>query len=129
MNKKEELQQTIVTARYELHEIECQERLVQAKPLIGKCYKYHNCYSCPKDASDWWWLYVRVIGVNELGWPRLQTFQIDKNGDVSLQVNQERCSMSSYIEIEQDEYDSAWAKIEEEFERFKNRLPTAVPTE
>lgn len=31
---------------------------------IGSCYKYRNCYSCPKIDDDYWWVYYKIVGID-----------------------------------------------------------------
>lgn len=39
--------------------------LPKMRKQVGKCYKYRNCYSCPQYDADYWWLYIKVIGVDD----------------------------------------------------------------
>lgn len=62
----------------DLQELEFEEVIApQMRENIGRCYKYRNSYSCPSDQSDYWWMYVRVVGMRD-GCYRLLCFQRDK---------------------------------------------------
>src|SRR6185312_4073195 len=41
--------------------VEKRERAQHAEKLVGRCFRYRNSYSCPKDESERWWLYRRVL--------------------------------------------------------------------
>lgn len=108
MERKEELQKTIDTARAELHEIQAREAEERNRQLVGKCFIYRNCYSCPEGPQDYWWLYVRVIGVSDASLQVLQ-FQTDKYGKVEIEPAQ-LCGQlgSGHQEIPREEFDKAW---------------------
>ena len=57
--------------------------LPRMKANVGKCSKYRNCYSCPSKASDYWWMYVRIVAVED-GSYVVQRFQRDSYGKASM---------------------------------------------
>lgn len=77
--RQQQLEATIKTARDELQSMQAQEDQRENEKLIGNCYVYRNCYSCPQAESDYWNLYVRVIGVQD-GNINMVQFQVDKYG-------------------------------------------------
>lgn len=106
--RKEELQKTLETARAELQEIQAREAEERNRQLVGKCFIYQNCYSCPEGPQDYWWLYVRVIGVDGESL-RTWSFQTDKYGKVEIEPSR-LCGQlgSSHREISREEFDKAW---------------------
>lgn len=56
------------------------------KEFVGKCYKYRNCYSCPQEEKDYWWLYIYVKEIKD-GYLTCQTFQKDSDGKIMINLN------------------------------------------
>lgn len=106
MDRADELEIIIAKARKELSEIKTNERLLENKDKVGKFYKYHNCYSCPKDDSDYWWEYQEIISMDEYGDLHSIEFSIDKDGKLSME-NNNYASVSGWIEIEKTEFQIA----------------------
>jgi hypothetical protein len=79
----EELRKQSAALRDKIDAHERKEQREAAKALLGKCFKYKNCYSCPQTAKDYWWMYARVVKVGDYGHLQMATFQVDSNGDVS----------------------------------------------
>ena len=118
MTRKEELTAAIYAARTELDEIHARERDEQNQCLIGMCFKYRNCYSRPETPDDYWWLYARVIGVED-GCLRVWTFQTDKYGKVEIEPSTLRGKLGSgYEEIGAVEFGAAWQAALEKLERL-----------
>lgn len=53
--------------------------------LIGRFFKYRNCYSCPDTEADYWWLYATVTGVTEFGSCNGWSFQHTATNEWNLQ--------------------------------------------
>lgn len=90
------------------------KKLIESK--IGKCFKYHNCYSCPKTEKDYWWTYFKIIGVGEYeDEVECDEFEIDKNGQIEIKrVRMGGIWMfrdSSYEPISVEEFNKATDKI------------------
>ncbi len=81
---RDELQTQARKIRDRIIAIEQREKAERAKALVGKCFRYRNCYSCPQKPSDYWWLYVRVDGVTRYGEVRMTSFQQDTHGDIVI---------------------------------------------
>lgn len=47
--------------------------------LVGRAFKYRNCYSCPESESDYWSLYQLVLSAND-GCLQVLRFERDKYG-------------------------------------------------
>lgn len=84
MNREDELRKTIKLAQEELYEIMQEHDQKEAAKLVGKCFKYRNCYSFRESENDYWWQYGRVIGA-EGGTSIMITFQIDCYGRIEIE--------------------------------------------
>ncbi len=67
MTRLEELTQQAAKINDEIDKIKTKEWLAKNRKMIGKCFKYRNNYSCPETDADYWWLYSRVIAVDDDG--------------------------------------------------------------
>lgn len=95
MKNKKELEKQISDARNKLYKIEIQERIKENLALVGTFYKVRNNYSCPEKKSDYWWLYIHVIGIDkETGWLLTRQIQKDKYGEVSFRCSENRVGLS-----------------------------------
>jgi len=82
----------------------------QVRNLIGKCFKYRNCYSIPNKKSDYWFYYTKILSVSGT-WVYAQSFQIDKYGDGSYERRKMHTANSylgnsSYISISNKVYEA-----------------------
>lgn len=112
----EELKRIAKSAGDEISRIEVRERVAEANSLLGRCFKYRNSYSCPEKPSDYWWLYLRVVGVDKFGGLECFEFQIDKYGDLSVRPKRHAyLSITGYTTIRLTEFSRAW-------ESFTNRI-------
>lgn len=84
MSKLDELKAQALELREQIWEIESAEKDKEHRRLIGKCFKVRNSYSCPKDNSERWWLYSKVISSID-GSLRAIQFQIDIHGKAELE--------------------------------------------
>ena len=88
MTRLDELREFAVTIREEISELEEAEKKPIRLALIGKCFKYRNCYSCPEKPSDYWYLYLKVLrikGANAI----VEEFQCDKYGEIQIKPAKE----------------------------------------
>jgi len=112
MARKDELNTIIRKAHDEMREIETAERLLHNDGLVGKCYKYRNCFSCPEAESDYWWLYVRVDKLSESGTPVTFGFQTDKYGTVSIEADKHNFTIGDdWAQISEKEFTREWNKL------------------
>ena len=104
----EKLQKIIYDARQELNKIEDERKANEIKPLLDKCYRYRNNYSCPEKDSDYWWIYMKIIKIDGPNVTSMQ-FQTDKYGKVIIVGN---CSLyglnSGWEEITNTAFIRAW---------------------
>jgi hypothetical protein len=111
-DRKAELEKQISVLRGELNRIKEAEADKAYSALVGKFFKAKNHYSCPEKPSDYWWIYVKVLGVSG-GGLSCTSFQTDKNGEVNVRPDAFYMSVSleSYIEIPEKEYERAFCKM------------------
>jgi hypothetical protein len=109
MSREDELNDTIIKARDELTEIKMKKEQEANAPLVGKCFKFHNSYSCPKSDDDKWWVYRKIIGVDEYGMLNAFSFETDCDGRIEI----EYCPMypTDWIEISSKEFDKEWKSV------------------
>lgn len=105
--KKNKLQQTIVRARDELSAIEGRERTAKNRKYLGKFYKLRNHYSCPRDESDYWNLYIKITGMTQHGNIESVRFQTDKQGRMEFDKSSMLDIYDEIIEISEKEYQQA----------------------
>jgi len=108
----------------ELNEL-IEKHYPEFKKLEGKCFKVRNCYSCPKNKSDYWFKYIKILKIEKedlyqsgenifahfQGW----SFQTDKFGRISVEFeyNNYVNSMSKKNEITNEEFKAAWLQLQE----------------
>jgi len=110
--RKEELNTLIRKAHNELRDIESAERLLDNLALVGKYFKYRNCYSCPESDSDYWWIYARVDSLSESNTPVVIQFQTDKYGMITIETDKNQFTMSNgWTVISEAEFSREWKKI------------------
>jgi hypothetical protein len=122
MATKAEIAQKITALRSELGEIERQERREQHDALVGRAFKYRNCYSCPEGPDDYWPLYSRCIGVDDDGWLTWHTFETDKHGRITIEFQHHSMSLlSSSDEISKAEFAAAWESLKARILQHRRR--------
>jgi hypothetical protein len=112
--RKAELEATLTAARDELRAIEDAEAARQAEKLVGNCYVYRNCYSCPESEADRWNLYLRVVGATEGGGVSVVEFEVDKYGEVRIHRSSRPYQVftgGGYKPIGLSELTAAWAAL------------------
>lgn len=108
--------------------IEASDRVAQGKTLVGKCFKYRNCYSCPEKPSDFWWSYTVVTAIDDHGWLTLLSFQSDKNGRVEIKTDVLMYSgyLPGYVEITTNELAGAWLDLGKHISKIGSELQRAL---
>ena len=94
-----------------LNALRDKEASAKAVSLLGKHYKYRNCYSCPQTDADYWWLYVKVTGIRGTSAAAF-SFQTDKDGKLEIETNEWFSGSSGYTEITAKEFNSAWRTVQ-----------------
>ena len=103
---KQALERVIASARKELNDIEDAERAREMVGMVGRCFKYRNCYSCPQSEADKWWAYQIVKEVAGSSAKALY-FEVDKDGKVSIEHGR-YFSSSGWQPISRAELNKAW---------------------
>ena len=86
--RKEELERQMRKLRTELNEIQDRENAERFSGLVGKCFVYRNCYSCPEKPSDYWDSYCQVHSITG-SYANVMEFEIDKDG--MIRIHPDRC--------------------------------------
>lgn len=84
-----------------------QARTAEHRKLIGRFFKYRNCYSCPQTEADRWWLYATVTGVSEeYGWAEGWQFQRTSQNEIKIELEQRMNTIpdGAWVEISADEF-------------------------
>lgn len=87
------------------------ERTEENAALVGKCFRYRNCYSCPEKPSDYWPLYAKVQRIDKHGYLTVFTFETDKDGAVRIKTEKFMMSMSGYEPITLDRFKAEWRNL------------------
>ena len=92
MSELDELRKQAAAITQRIYSLEDQARSDANKGLAGKCFRYRNSYSCPKDDSERWWLYRRVTSVGKDGHLQVFQFQTDQYGKTEIEFAKDRSS-------------------------------------
>lgn len=122
----EELEREILDCRRAINkkqeEIDQRVKVPEMKKLIGRFFKYRNCYSCPKP-DEYWWLYSRITAYED-GGLLADEFQTDKDGRIDIKFNIWKPylgleSRGGYIEITKAEYLKAKKRLQDQIRGWK----------
>lgn len=108
---KQRLRDQIAPLRANLERIEDAERKAQSVALVGRCFKYRNSYSCPQGPKDYWWLYVKVVGIGE-HWPVSMEFETDRDGKIEIRTRECFSRFEGHDEIKPSEFNAAWRSLQ-----------------
>lgn len=85
---------------------------------VGKCFKYHNSYSCPKDDSERWFIYARILSFDEKNMT-FNTIEFEDKHDKKVEIAYER----RYNFQGESHFAHGWIPIEQnEYHRARKRL-------
>ena len=115
MNREQKLKDIVSQARKELDKIESARARSENRKLVGKCFKYRNCYSCPQTVNDYWWLYIRVTKGGSS--PECTEFQHTSMNRYEVRINHFFHMSERHIEISYDAYLSALRSFLEDQKR------------
>ena len=95
-----------------ISKIEHESRTETNRQHVGRYFKYRNCYSCPEKPSDYWWLYIRVTGLDRDGSLQYTECQIDKYGEITIKAKKHMYWLTDgYIPISAAEFGRAWDRV------------------
>jgi hypothetical protein len=115
----EELRADQKAANRAIGRLEAKRRYEDNAALLGKTFKYRNCYSCPERPSDYWPLYAKVTKVDKDGYLKVFTFETDKYGHINIRVDDHKYHMSDgYQPISATEYRKALAALKARVGKF-----------
>jgi hypothetical protein len=112
--KEKRLHKIITKAQKELRKIVDAREKREAKKLVGKFFKYRNCYSGAQTEKDYWWVYRAVTSIRG-NFFIITEFQVDSAGNLSAELDAEKSfsTYQSWIEIAWDEYADACTDFKE----------------
>lgn len=113
IEEKQRLSDQIAGLRVELYKLEAIEKHEFNLPLIGKCFKYRNSFSCPETDADYWWQYEKIIGIdNDTDQLKVWTFEHNKDNTISICFSENRYSvLPESKEISNEEFMQAWEAL------------------
>ena len=100
-------------ARREFNRLSDLKTISDNRSLLGKCFRFRNCYSCPEGPGDYWFLYSRVDHLDEGGSPCGISVQKDMDGRITIQAN-DRVYITGAEEITASKFNKEVAVIEQE---------------
>lgn len=104
-----------------LWEAERLERIRASLARLGACYKFHNSYG----RDEQWWLYVRIVDVDDHGWPVVFKFQTRHNGSIEIEPR----ALGSAVN-ESDGYKRCEpAELEREWQAVQDRICNTLSPE
>lgn len=113
-----ELHAIINTAQQELIAMHDEKKRVLGAALVGKCYRYRNSFSCPEGDADYWWLYMKLTGLDDMGTLIAHTFQTDKTGKIEIRFDEPRYGFDpegrfgTWEEISDIKFRSEWMVLQ-----------------
>lgn len=117
-DRRNQLEEIIYDARNELSDIKLKEKLELNKQLVGKCFKYHNCYSCPKSEEDYWWVYRFITHIDENGSLWGIEFEEDKYHKLTIETKTMIVSNEGWKQISKKVFLLAWDEMIEKIKRL-----------
>ena len=93
-----------------IYAIEQKQHANEARALLGRHFKYRNCYSCPEKECDYWYIFAKVIQVSPDGGVVTLSFEVDSRGETKIMSgNSTSVHMltESYVEISAKEFNEA----------------------
>jgi hypothetical protein len=103
--------------RERISRLESVERHKENAKLIGKCFVYRNCYSCPSGPEDYWNLYQRITAMTKDGNLRVFSFQTDKDGQITIE-SRSRSAGSLGEPLSPAKFRAAWKVTKRHVESF-----------
>lgn len=114
---REKLEAQAAAIHEKLSHIRDKEQREESQKMVGRYFKYRNCYSCPQEPSDYWWLYVKVTGMGDYHAKAIR-FQTDKYGKMDVETTT-FFNSGGYVEIDAKEYNAAWRKFQKQIAGLK----------
>lgn len=119
----DDMRKQLDSLRRNIQDFDAKERIAANKSLIGRFFKYRNCYSCPTKPSDYWWMYTAVIGVDRGGYLKTFVFQRDSYGAVRIEQGSGIDGNLLGSPIRRNDFEIAWKRLQ----RTANAMRAAAP--
>ena len=114
MTKLEKLRRKLNNISKEVQKESNKEDKKKAKGLkqyVGQCFRYRNSYSSPSQESDYWWMYYKIISVDDYACFYMLMFQIDNSGNIEINTERHNHTMVlqniNYRPIKKEEWNFA----------------------
>jgi len=113
-------------------EIERLEGTAKRQENVGRFFKYRNSRSCPSEESDYWWIYIHVVGLDAHAKYLATEFQTipTYSSDTQIEINGPAMVHDFLIDggvpIARDEYDKALAELISDIRRRLNNITSLV---
>lgn len=117
METKEELKAKLKKIEDAEYQALIDEHYPHFQAMIGKCFKYKNCYSCPESEDDYWWKYTKIASIEKddlyvtgdkvLSYFKGISFEKCKGGKIIIESEYNTYVHCIGDEILQEEYDVA----------------------
>lgn len=137
VSRKTELADQIGRLRAELQAITDAEEEVRQRQLVGRAFRYRNCYSLPESESDYWWSYRLVLSTDAV-----LAFDVDCHGKISVERDTRVATLlmlmapmpglgEGWQEISRADLDRAWTSLMERLRALApvvGHYPSGPPT-
>lgn len=95
-----------------INQIQDAQNSKENRKLLERCFRTRNNYSCPEKASDYWWLYFKVLRTGSL--VTCLSFEIDPNGNIIIRPSAEYYGhqIAEYESITNEAFQKEWEKCQ-----------------
>jgi len=69
------------------------------KKYINTYWRYWNCYSCLESEADYWWLYMKVVSVDDDGYCQVVICSIPVEGPPEIKIESSMARAKSLEDI------------------------------
>lgn len=108
--KKEK--QKLMSIRHKIDDLKNNELLPDVKKRYeGKYFKCKNSYSLPEAEGDYWYVYYKVVNVNDVKMFEGVSFQTDTYGKVTVDANCDIFDTLLQTPITEKEFMEAYQKV------------------
>ena len=118
---RKQLELIVISARSELDDLDWKETAKINADLLGKCYKFKDCYSCPEKESDYWYVYKQYLRLEGREILAL-CFYVDKYDKISLSLMREHGDLSGWTEIGLQEFWDEWLNLKTKISKFQGMI-------
>ena len=118
---RKQLLDSLRSARDELDDLDRKETAKTYVALVGRCYKFRNCFSCPKDDGDYWYIYKQCLRIEDEK-PIFLCFENDKNGKISIYFDSRHAEYSGWAEVDLKDFWAEWLKMKANISKHQGMI-------